>query len=118
MHAFFIIGGDITCWYMYSSSGLRQANDLFNDPVRVLAKAADDVSEGRGNLLEYGAVGLGGYSAMKGRSYLFGGSKAAAETELAATTEGILAESVGLLSKIGSSLLEGLKLLPLLLFQT
>jgi hypothetical protein len=118
MRGFVIIGGAMTGMYMYNSLGLGQADDLFNDPVRGLAKAAEDVSEGRGNLLEYGAVGLGGYGAVKGASYLFGGSEAAAGTEAteiaAAGTEGI--ESVGLFTEVGTSLLEGLEFLPLLLF--
>ena len=121
MRGFVIIGGAMTGMYMYNSLGLGQADDIFNDPVRGMANAASDIASGRGNLLEYGAVGLGGYGAVKGGSYLFGGSeaaagsKAAAGTEIAAAgTEGI--ESVGLLTEVGSSLLEGLEFLPLLLF--
>ena len=106
MRAFVIIGGAITGQYMHNSLGLGQANDLFNNPERGMAKAASNIAFGRGNLLEYGAVGLGGYGAVKGGSYLFGGSEAAAGTEVAAT-EGA-AESVGLFGEIGSSLLEGL----------
>ena len=115
MRGFVIIGGAVTGMYMYNSLGLGQADDIFNDPVRGMANAASDIASGRGNLLEYGAVGLGGYGAVKGGSYLFGGSEAAAGTEAikiaAAGTEGI--ESVGLLTEVGSSLLEGLEFLPL-----
>ena len=125
MRAFVILGGAVTGMYMYNSLGLGQADDMFNDPVRGLAKAAEDVSEGRGNLFEYGAVGLGGYGAVKGGSYLFGGSEAAgtevaagteaaaAGTEVAAAGTEVAAESVGLLTEVGSSLFE---FLPLLLF--
>ena len=115
MRAFVIIGGAVTGMYMYNSLGLGQADDIFNDPVRGMANAASDIASGRGNLFEYGAVGLGGYGAVKGDSYLFGGSEAAAGTEIAAGSEGA-AESVGLLTEVGSSLLEGLEFLPLLLF--
>ena len=52
---------------------------------------------------------------MKGGSYLYGEFEATAGSEVAAGTEGA-AESVGLLSEVGSSLLEGLEFLPLLLF--
>ena len=83
--AFVIIGGAVTGMYMYNSLGLGQSDDIFNDPVREMAKAASDIASGRANLLEYGAVGLGGYGAVKGGSYLFGGSEAAAGTEAAAT---------------------------------
>ena len=106
---------------MYNSLGLRQVDDLFNDPVQGMSKSASDIASGRGNLIEYGAVGLGGYGAVKGESYLFGGSEAAAGTEVATagteiTTTESATESVGLLGEIGSSLLEGLKFLLLLLF--
>ena len=119
LRAFVIIGGAVTGQYMYTYLGLGQADDIFNDPVRGMANAASDIASGRGNLLEYGAVGLGGYGAVKGGSYLFGGSEAAAGTEVAVAgteiaatgTEGV--ESVGLLTEVGSSLLE---FLPLLLF--
>ena len=115
-----IIGGALTAQYMYNRLGLGQADDLFNNPVRGMANAASDIASGRGNLLEYGAVGLGAYGTVKGGSYLFGGSEAAVGTEAAAgtkiaATEGA-AESVGLFGEIGSSLLEGLEFLPLLLF--
>ena len=117
MRAFVIIGGTVTGQYMYIYLGLGQADDIFNDPVRGMANAASDIASGRGNLLEYGAVGLGGYGAVKGGSYLFGGSEAGSEaavgTEIAGT-EGI--ESVGLFTEVGTSLLEGLEFLPLLLF--
>ena len=121
LRAFVIIGRALTGQYLYNYLGLGQADDLFNDPVRGLAKAGEDVLEGRGNIFKYGVVGLGGYGAVKGGSYLFGGSEAAgtevaaAGTEIAATgTEGT--KSVGLLTEVGSSLLEGLEFLPLLLF--
>ena len=119
MRVFVILGGAVTGMYMYNSLGLGQADDIFNDPVRGMANAASDIAAGRGNLLEYGAVGLGGYGVVKGGSYLLGGSEAAAGTEAAAAGTEVAAEgieSVGLLGEIGSSLLEGLEFLPLLLF--
>ena len=125
MRVFIIFGGSLTGMYMYNYLGLGQADDIFNDPVRGMANAASDIASGRGNLLEYGAVGLGGYGAVKGGSYLFGGSEAAgtevaagteaaaAGTEVAAAGTEVAAESVGLLTEVGSSLFE---FLPLLLF--
>ena len=116
MRAFVIIGGAVAGMYMYNSLGLGQADDIFNDLVRGIAKAASDIASGRGDLLEYGVVGLGSYGAVKGGSYLFGGSDAATGTEVAAAgtkiaaTEGA-AESVGLLTEVGSSLFEFLTLL-------